>query len=51
VSATLVGAIVNFRRSAWTLGAPPLDLDDDRFLTGFADLVVAMFRDGKRRRR
>ncbi len=32
----LLGGLVNFRRSTWTLGAAPLGLDDDRFLNGFA---------------
>lgn len=43
-AAALLGAVVNFRRSAWTLGAAPLALDDDRFLDGFATLVAALFR-------
>lgn len=43
-AAVLLGAVVNFRRSAWTLGATPLALDDDRFLQGYATLVAAVFR-------
>jgi AcrR family transcriptional regulator len=46
MAATLMGGIVNFRRSAWTLGAAPLELDDDRFLTGFADMVASLVGPG-----
>lgn len=42
LAVTLMGGVVNFRRSAWTLGAAPLELDDDRFLAGFADLVASL---------
>jgi len=38
ISVILLGGLINFRRSTWTLGGAPLALDDDRFLTGFADL-------------
>ncbi len=36
----LVGAVINFRRSSWTFGAPPVGLPDDRFLDGWADVCV-----------
>jgi AcrR family transcriptional regulator len=42
LAVTLMGGVVNFRRSAWTLGAAPLELDDDRFLAGFADLLASL---------
>jgi len=38
VSAVLLGALVNYRRSTWTFGAPPLDLDEQRFLSAWASL-------------
>ena len=41
-SVILVGAIVNFRRSNWTFGGPPLDVDDERFLAELALLVERM---------
>jgi hypothetical protein len=34
--------VINFRRSAWTLGASPLVLDDDRFLNEFLDLFAVL---------
>lgn len=45
LAVTLMGGVVNFRRSAWTLGAAPLELDDDRFLAGFAELVASLVGD------
>jgi AcrR family transcriptional regulator len=41
VSVVLLGAVVNYRRSTWTFGASPLDIDDERFLSAWADLCVA----------
>ena len=38
----LLGALVAVRRTAWTFGSPPLDLDDDRVLATWADLVVGV---------
>jgi AcrR family transcriptional regulator len=38
----LLGALVNLRRSAWTLGARPLGLDDARFVEAWAGLCTAM---------
>ena len=42
IATSLVGSIINFRRSTWTFGGPPLGLDDDRFLNGWADLCVTL---------
>lgn len=42
VSAVLLGALVNFRRSTWTFGASPLGIDDERFLFTWVDLCVAV---------
>jgi AcrR family transcriptional regulator len=36
----LMGALVNYRRSTWTFGATPLGIDEDRFLSSWADLVT-----------
>lgn len=33
-----IGALVNFRRSAWTYGAPPRNLSDDDFINGWVEL-------------
>jgi AcrR family transcriptional regulator len=38
----LVGAVINLRRSTWTFGAPPLAVDDERFLRTFAALGAAL---------
>jgi AcrR family transcriptional regulator len=43
----LIGAIVNFRRSAWTFGAPPLGLDDERFVDAFVQLGTALLALGR----
>ena len=37
----LLGTLVAFRRTAWTFGSPPLDLDDDRVLDAWAALAAA----------
>ena len=36
-----IGALINFRRSTWTFGAPPRNLSDDDFIDGW----VEMFND------
>jgi hypothetical protein len=41
VSVVLLGALVYYRRSAWTFGTSPLGIDDERFLSTWADLCVA----------
>lgn len=38
----MVGALINFRRSTWTFGAPPLGLDDERFIADFVTLCTAL---------
>lgn len=38
----LIGGIINLRRSTWTFGAPPLDLDDERTLDTFIVLCTAL---------
>ena len=40
LSAVLLGGLVNFRRSNWTFGGTPAGVDDERFLSGWADLWV-----------
>ena len=53
VSVVLLGALVNYKRSTWTFGATPLDLDDGRFLAAWADLCAVAaeaVRTGKTRR-
>lgn len=40
----LLGALVNARRSTWTLGAPPLDLDDDQLVEGWSHLCEVVLR-------
>ena len=38
----LVGAVVNLRRSTWTFGAAPLEIDDQRFIDTFTALVTTL---------
>ena len=33
-----IGALVNFRRSTWTYGAPPRNLSDEDFINGWVEL-------------
>jgi AcrR family transcriptional regulator len=44
MSAVLMGALVNYRRSTWTFGAPPLELDEERFLSAWASLCALVSR-------
>jgi hypothetical protein len=37
----VLGAVVALRRTAWTFGFPPLDIDDDRVLTAWTELTLA----------
>lgn len=36
-----LGSLVALRRTTWTFGSPPLDIDDERFLESWADATVA----------
>ncbi len=38
VSVVILGALINYKRSTWTFGAAPLNLDDNRFLATWANL-------------
>lgn len=51
VSAVLLGALVNYRRSTWTFGAPPLDLDEERFLAAWAGFCALAARGGNSKAR
>jgi AcrR family transcriptional regulator len=44
----LVGALVNFRRSTWTLGSTPIGLDDERIIQSFATLFAMLVDTTKR---
>ena len=37
----VLGSLVALRRTAWTFGAPPLGIDDDRFLETWTDATLA----------
>jgi AcrR family transcriptional regulator len=41
-TAVIVGAIVERRRTLWTFGEVPLAIDEDRFVNGLVDLVLAI---------
>lgn len=40
VAAIAVGAIINYRRTQWTFGTPPADVDEERFLETWVELFV-----------
>ena len=44
----LLGSLVNVRRSAWTLGAPPLAIDEDALLDAWTSLCDAVLRSATR---
>lgn len=37
----LGGAVINYRRALWTMGRPPMDIDEDRYLAVWTDVVMA----------
>ena len=41
IAVVLLGALVALRRTAWTFGSPPLDLDDDRVLAVWTQVALA----------
>lgn len=43
----VLGALVALRRTVWTFGLPPLDIDDDRALTAWTELVLATLHPGR----
>jgi AcrR family transcriptional regulator len=43
VAAILIGAVTNYRRTAWTFGAPALDLSEDRFVEAWVEAGVRLF--------
>lgn len=42
----LIGGLINLRRSTWTFNAPPLGIDDERFIKTFVDLGMALIELG-----
>jgi AcrR family transcriptional regulator len=38
----LLGSLINLRRSTWTFGKPPLGLDDERALTTWVEMCLAL---------
>jgi AcrR family transcriptional regulator len=41
LSAVLLGALINYRRSMWTFGDAPAGVEEERFLASWADLCSA----------
>ncbi len=41
IAVVILGALVALRRTAWTFGFPPLDIDDDRALTAWTTQTLA----------
>lgn len=46
MTSVIVGAIVNYRRTEWTFGKPPLEMDEVRFVDGIVDFVMRLFSNG-----
>ncbi len=44
LAAVMVGAVVNFRTMAWGYGAPPLDLDEERFTRAWVEACMRLAR-------
>ena len=42
IAVLLIGSLINVRRSTWTFGAAPLDLDDDRIVNAFVALATSI---------
>ncbi len=42
----LIGGMINLRRSTWTFGAPPLDVDDERIISAFVEISESLLRRG-----
>ena len=42
VAVILLGALVAIRRTEWTFGSPPLDLNDERVLAALTDVTLAV---------
>jgi AcrR family transcriptional regulator len=38
----LLGSLINLRRSAWTFGQPPLNLNDERVVSAWAEICLAL---------
>ncbi len=42
LSVILVGALINYKRSTWTFGRPPLDLDDESLIETWVDVCIGI---------
>lgn len=42
LAAIAVGSVVNYRRMQWTFGAPPLEIEEDRFINAWIDTFVRL---------
>ena len=47
LAAIALGATANHRRTEWTFGRTPLELDDERFVAGIVDLLTRLVQLGK----
>jgi AcrR family transcriptional regulator len=43
IAVVLLGSLVALRRTTWTFGSPPLEIDDDRAITAWTELALATF--------
>lgn len=46
LAAIAVSAVVNYRRTEWTFGHPPGDIDEERFVATFVEMFVLLFERG-----
>ena len=42
VAVLLIGSLINLRRSTWTFGQAPLEVDDDRIVAAFVTLSTSL---------
>jgi AcrR family transcriptional regulator len=42
IALLVLGPLVALRRTAWTFGAPPLDIDDDRALSAWTEMTLTL---------
>lgn len=43
LAVVVLGSLINLRRSTWTFGRPPLDVDDDRAVETFVEMALVLF--------
>lgn len=49
MAALVIGPLANHRRTAWTFGRPPLDLDDERLLAAWQAALTVLVNNARER--